>query len=225
MENYHIGFFVDGFTLKKVNEYYRYYHPYRSRIDFRGLKNWAKFEALQVFKPKKNVSWESHYYHPYQDPKKRAWHSPGIMRFEQQILDAGMQVHYCENYRDGFTMPNMSLMEDAVVFSTYHRVNAVVLLTTQGQFSALPERVKAYNVPVLLLGWNFSYPKDSQWVYWKTDVRLRENSAYYIAMERVVADLSARDPLRMGIFQNDKFLVRNYVRRSETDKLTFKLFS
>ena len=48
MENYRIGFFVDGYTLKKVNEYYRYYHPYKSRIDFKGLKNWAKFEALQA---------------------------------------------------------------------------------------------------------------------------------------------------------------------------------
>lgn len=225
MENYRIGFFVDGYTLKKVNEYYRYYHPYKSRIDFKGLKNWAKFEALQVFKPKMNVSWESHYYHPYQDPKKRAWHSPGILLFEQQILDAGMQVHYCEKYVDGYTKPNMSLLEDAVVFSAYHRLNAVVLFSTQGQFSSLPERIKIHNVPLLLLGWNFSYPKEAQWIHWRTDMRLMENATYYVAMDRIVSDLDVRDPLRTGIFQNDKFLVRNFVRKSETDKLTVPIYS
>ena len=44
-------FFVDGYTLKKVNEFYRFHHPYHSRIDFRSLKNWARREAVRLFSP------------------------------------------------------------------------------------------------------------------------------------------------------------------------------
>lgn len=50
LQDFRIGFFIDGFTLKKVNEYYRYYHPFQSCLDFVGLKNWAKAEALKVFR-------------------------------------------------------------------------------------------------------------------------------------------------------------------------------
>ena len=60
MEEYRIGFFIDGFTLKRVNEYYRYYHPYRSRLDFKGLKSWVKAEAAQVFRTRGSVSMEAH---------------------------------------------------------------------------------------------------------------------------------------------------------------------
>ena len=73
MEDYRIGFFIDGFTLKRVNEYYRYYHPYRSRLNFKGLKSWVRAEAAQVFRPRGRVSMEAHYYHPYKDPKARGW--------------------------------------------------------------------------------------------------------------------------------------------------------
>ena len=34
-----VGFFLDGYTLKKVNEYYLRYHRYHSRLDFKELKN------------------------------------------------------------------------------------------------------------------------------------------------------------------------------------------
>ena len=33
-----VGLFIDGYTFKKVNEYYRYHHSRQSCIDFRVLK-------------------------------------------------------------------------------------------------------------------------------------------------------------------------------------------
>lgn len=218
MQNYRIGFFIDGFTLKKVNEYYRFFHPFRSRLDFKGLKNWVKSEALNVFRPSRPVSWETHYYHPYLNPSKRSWHTPGILRFEQQLLDAGMQIHYSEKVLDA-NRPNMALQDDAVIFSCYSKINAIVLLSTQGQFSSLPERVGAYNVPVLLLGWNFSYCRNENWVRWKTDSRLRFKSSYYVAMDRVIETMSVNDPLCRGIFQNEKRLIRSFVRSCGVNKV------
>lgn len=223
MQNFHVGFFIDGFTLKKVNEYYRYYHPYRSRIDFKGLKNWAKSAALKTFCPEAPMSWESHYYHPYRDPMKRSWHSPGILRFEQQISDAGIQVHYSEIQNDYSCRPNMSLMEDAVIFSSYSKVNAIVLLSTQGQYQSLPERVGRYKVPVLLLGWNFIYNKGEDCVRWRTDSKLRTRASYYVAMDKVIDNVSLHDSLCRGIFQNEKHLVKNLICNGNADNVTNNL--
>jgi len=220
MEDYRIGLFIDGFTLKRVNEYYRFYHPYRSRIDFKGLKCWVKAEAVHVFRPQGRILMESHYYHPYKDPKTRGWHTSGILRFEQQISDAGIQVHYSENYLDNQFNPNMALLDDAVVFSCYRKLNAIVLLSTQGQYATLPERVAPYSVPVLLLGWNFSYMRDSEPVNWKTDTALKDRASYYVAMDKVVENLTEQDPLRFRIFQREKYLVKSYLQGRAADKVT-----
>ena len=81
--------------------------------------------------------------------------------------------------------PNMQLVEDAYLYAYYHKIDVLVLLSTQGQYSTLPERLKREGVPMLLLGWNFEYLKGGTPVYWKTDSCLRELSGYYVAMEEV----------------------------------------
>lgn len=89
-------FFVDGYTLKKVNEFYRFHHPYHSRIDFRALKNWARQEALRTFAPEASYAlMDCHYYHPYKDPKQYGgtW---GFSCFERELRFAGFQIHYCD---------------------------------------------------------------------------------------------------------------------------------
>ena len=66
---FHIAFYVDGFTLKKVNTFYRKYHPFHSTLDFLGIKNWARDQALRLFDPpKKYALMDCHYYHPDRDP-------------------------------------------------------------------------------------------------------------------------------------------------------------
>ena len=69
-EPFHIDFYIDGFTLKKVNDFYRNYHPFHTTLDFLGFKNWARDQALRLFNPpKKYALMYCHYYHPDRDPK------------------------------------------------------------------------------------------------------------------------------------------------------------
>jgi hypothetical protein len=50
MQNYQeaspfrVGIFIDGFTFRKVNEYYRIHDSHHSPIDFMGLKHldWSR---------------------------------------------------------------------------------------------------------------------------------------------------------------------------------------
>jgi hypothetical protein len=79
----------------------------------------------------------------------------------------------------------MNLFSDALLFASYRKMDAVVLLSTQGQYAMLPDRLRMMGMPTLLLGWNFSYPKEDRVVRWKTDSGLMETSTYYVAMDRV----------------------------------------
>lgn len=178
-------FFVDGYTLKKVNEFYRFHHPFHSRLDFRALKNWARQEALRTFAPEASYAlMDCHYYHPYKDPRMYGG-SWGLSCFERELRFAGYQIHYCDHVCREGVRPNMGLLEDALTFASYHKMDAVVLLSTQGQYAPLPERLQLMGLPTLLLGWQFTYEKENRFVRWRTDPYLQEVSTYYVAMDRV----------------------------------------
>ena len=195
-----IAFFVDGFTLKKVNEYYRFFHPYHTRLDFRGLKSWARHEALQLFTPGRSYcTMECHYYHPYKRPQmSRATY--GLMGLERELHHVGFNVHYASGMAQDRRSPNIGLIDDALTLASYGRMDVAVLFSTQGQFSVFPERLKAAGIRTLVLGWNFAYPKEDRWISWRTDPCLRESCDYYVAMEQV-ANLPPPVPSgRTGLF-------------------------
>ncbi len=183
-----VGFFLDGYTLKKVNEYYSKHHRYHARLDFRALKDWVRDYTTKLFgKDGCIVEIEAHYYHPYVrfEDTDLSVIDTGMGRFEKQLMLAGIEMHYNLPEEMGKMGPNMQLVEDAYLCAFYHKIDVLVLLSTQGQYSSLPERIRKERIPVLLLGWNFMYEKENSTVYWRTDASLREMCGYYVAMEKV----------------------------------------
>ena len=183
-----VGFFLDGYTLRKVNEYYLKYHRYHARLDFKALKAWVRDYVQRLFGHEGDViELDAHYYHPYvkfADCGETACIT-GMERFEKQLMLAGIEMHYNIPECADKMGPNMLLVEDAYLCAYYHKIDVLVLLSTQGQYSTLPERIKREGVPLLLLGWNFMYEKQNMSVCWKTDACLREQSGYYVAMEKI----------------------------------------
>ena len=103
-----VFFIVDGYTLKKANDYYRLYHPCHTPLDFRAIKNWARKEALRLFTPvSRYAQMQCHYYHPYKDPQMYC-HSHGISCLERELRYTGFQIHYCEQVGPDGVKPNMS---------------------------------------------------------------------------------------------------------------------
>ena len=195
-----IAFFVDGFTLKKVNEYYRQFHPYHTRLNFRGLKSWTRREAVKLFAQERSgVVMECHYYHPYRKSKYRRGN--GIVGFERELRHVGFNIHYAETATLGRHTPNIGLMDDAMMFASYGHFDVAVLLSTQAQYSPFPEMLRCCGVRTLVLGWNFAYPKDDRWICWKTDEGLREKCDYYVAMEQVANAHPPVDPGEVGLFE------------------------
>ena len=176
-------------VLKKANDYYRLYHPCHTPLDFRAIKNWARKEALRLFTPvSRYAQMQCHYYHPYKDPQMYC-HSHGISCLERELRYTGFQIHYCEQVGPDGVKPNMSLMEDVMMFATYSRMDALVLLSSQRQFAPLPEKLSAMGIKTLLMGWNFQYVKNDRNVVWKTDRNLKENATFYVAMDCVAEGL------------------------------------
>ncbi|HHX15800.1 MAG TPA: NYN domain-containing protein [Fibrobacter sp.] len=184
-KNFNVGLFIDGYTFKKVNEYYRYHHSRQSCIDFRGFKNWVTHTVRQFFKVEKGLHLEAHYYHPYENPDQNApIQHIGTYRFENKLIEAGIQMHY--NNVPSKQKPNLDLIDDAIMFSMYKKIDVAVLVSTQGQFAKLPCQLKRLGVPMVLLGWNFEYPGNQYVVKWHTDFVLKEKSFHYIAMDKVM---------------------------------------
>ena len=198
-----VGFFLDGYTLKKVNEYYFKHHRFHARLDFRELKNWVRDYAMKLFgKGRSLVELESHYYHPYVrfTDVAEASCDGKLDRFEKQLELAGFEVHYNLPEEVAGIGPNMMLLEDAYLCAYYHKIDVLVLLTTQGQYSTLPVRLKKEGIPTLLLGWNFMYEKDNTTICWRTDSCLRELSGYYVAMEQVAEKYPPRRYASRNLF-------------------------
>jgi hypothetical protein len=198
-----IGFFLDGYTLKKVNDYYRNFHRFHSAIDFKSLRVWVEMQAIRYFEGEnfRELEMESHYYHPYKDPHLYACEREGAFRLEKQLESAGYTVHFNKRTLKDSIGPNLSLMEDALLFAMYRKMDAIVLLSTQGEYAPLPDRLRLMGIPTLLLGWDFVYPKPKHNVRWKTDSYLRRTCAHYVAMEKVVDRGDSENASRGFFFQ------------------------
>jgi hypothetical protein len=101
-------------------------------------------------------------------------------------MECGYSVHFNNPAETSCVGPNLSLMEDALLMAMYRKLDAVVLLSTQGEYAPLPDRLRLMGVPTLVLGWDFVYPKAKYKVRWKTDSCLRRTCAHYVAMEKIV---------------------------------------
>ena len=124
-----IGFFLDGYTLKKVNDYYRNVHRFHSCLDFRSLRLWVEMQAIRYFEGDRyrKLEMESHYYHPYRDPHVFARDCEGVFRLEQTLMECGYSVHFNNPAETSCVGPNLSLMEDALLMAMYRKLDAVVL--------------------------------------------------------------------------------------------------
>jgi hypothetical protein len=145
-------------------------------------------QAIRYFEGDRyrKLEMESHYYHPYRDPHVYARNCEGVFRLEQTLMECGYSVHFNNPAETSCVGPNLSLMEDALLMAMYRKLDAVVLLSTQGEYAPLPDRLRLMGVPTLVLGWDFVYPKAKYKVRWKTDSCLRRTCAHYVAMEKIV---------------------------------------
>lgn len=198
--SFKVGLFVDGFTLRKVNEYYRGLNPECAGINFLGLKNWVAVHVSRYFWPGKSVEMMAHYYHPYRNPEAdNDFRHAGVKYFSGELSKAGFNVHFASvNYANSLC-PNLELKDDVLLYAEYRELDALVLASTQGQYADIPPRLASMDIPTLLLGWNFTYRNREKEIHWHTDQNLKRHSTFYVPMERIMEKASS-DELARNLF-------------------------
>lgn len=201
-------FCVDGFTFRRINDYYRDEHLRRGRLQPQGLKTWVRHEIARHLGwtvSKDQLSLDCHFYHPYEDPRVRpasAQNVVGSLRFEETLQTAGFVLHYTAEDSVRRLRPNMDLCDDALLAAVYGQVDVLVLLSTQGQYATLPARLRDLGVPTLLIGWEGTCStRAGDKVPWRTDRLLRRNATAYTGLEMTVGSAQRTDdPLVEQLF-------------------------
>jgi len=193
-------FCVDGFTFRRINDFYRDEHPRQGRLQPQGLKAWVRHEiARHLAWPasKDQLSLDCHFYHPYEDPRVRSASAPnvvGSLRFEETLQAAGFTLHYTAEESVRRLRPNMDLGEDVLLAAVYGHVDLLVLLSTQGQYATVPVRLRDLGVSTLLIGWEGTCStRAGDKVPWRTDRLLRRNATAYTGFEMVVGSAKRTD--------------------------------
>lgn len=187
---FRIGFFIDGFTFRKVNDYYLNQHTAKSRICLSGLRNFVLHKVKRHCPKERPIVLEGHYYHASADPYRNGEASEGLKRFEKNLRALGFQTHYPASGVNWHKRGNADLISDMAMFSLFQEIDIAVLVSTQGFYAESARILRQRKIPLILLGWNFNYTNSKTLVRWKTDVSLRERAAEYVAMEKIMDEPS-----------------------------------
>lgn len=186
-------FCVDGFSFRRINDFYRDEHVRRTRLQPLGLKQWVR----ELVNQKMNwgaytnqLSIECHFYHPYEDPRDRlglSMNMQGGLRFEELLREAGYTMHYASAEAVRRLRPNMDLCDDVLLSAVYGKVDAVVLFSTQGQYADLLQRLQTLDIPVLLVGFEgLCKSRSGELIPWRTDRRLKQCCTHYVDIRELV---------------------------------------
>ena len=190
-------FCVDGFTFRRLNDYYRDEHPRRARLHPAGLRRWVRALAGEKLfgEDGRDLRLESHFYHPYEDPTLR----PGSLtnqesglRFGALLQDCGFTMHYARPEDVRRLRPNLDLCDDVLLAVSYGQADAVVLLSTQGQYAEMGSRLRDLRVPFLLVGWDgVCRSRSGERVVWKTDTILKRHATSYVGLGELIGTETA----------------------------------
>jgi hypothetical protein len=186
-------FCIDGFSFKRINDFYRYEHKRHSRLSIAAMETYLRYEIARRFEwdcNHKELDIEKHFYHPSESPRKAFYRSDVkdvILKFENNLIECGYNVHYSQRANILKPKPNKNIFADWVIAKTLRKYDIFILLTTQGQYTDIFRQAKKYKIESLLIGWDSpcknSMGRDSRW---KTDKNLIGYANVYCPLEKTL---------------------------------------
>ncbi|MDR2584261.1 MAG: hypothetical protein LBC75_12340 [Fibromonadaceae bacterium] len=174
-------FCIDGFSFKRISDFYRYEHRVHSRLNIAAIETYLRFEITR------RLDWncstealdiEKHFYHPGESPQ---------IAFEKKLIECGYNVHYSGRANILDPKPNNNIFTDWIIARALRKYDIFILLTTQGQYANIFKQAKRCNIQSLLIGWDSpcknSTGRDSRW---KTDKKLIGYASIYCPMEKML---------------------------------------
>jgi len=174
-------FCIDGFSFRRINDFYRYEHRIRSRLNIAAIETYLRFEITRRLDwncGTEELDIEKHFYHPGESSQRT---------FEQKLIDCGYKVHYSRRANALEPKPNNNIFTDWLIARALRKYDIFILLTTQGQYRNIFRHAKKCKTQSLLIGWD-SPCKNSTGIdsRWKTDKKLIGYAGVYCPLEKTL---------------------------------------
>jgi len=200
-------FCIDGFSFKRINDFYKYEHRRHSRLNLSAFESYLRYEMkrrMGISSDVSNLVFEKHFYHPNQDPRQCPYKSDigdAILKFESNVVNSNYVMHYAQNSSTLNPKPNENLFMDSVVAAKQNRVDIFILLSTQGQYACILKQMKNCGIPSVLVCWNSicknSYGNSS---FWRTDSALRNSANVCCPLEKILNLPNGKHPIVESMF-------------------------
>lgn len=205
-----IAVFYDGTYFFKVSNYYLYQHDRRARLSFKGLHEFiadavAKNEGMD----KRHCQIVDAAYFRGRLSAQQAQDQDKLYSdriFEDVLMRANVtmfQRHLRTRQDGGFEEKGIDvwLALEAYEMASLKRYDVCVLVTGDGDFVPLVNKLNTLGSRVMLIGWDFSYERDSRTYITHAATELIDRVNYPIMMDTEIdARERRKDPLIDGLF-------------------------
>ena len=195
-----IGLFYDGSYFARVSNFYRYHHQRRARISIAGFHDFLRHEVARQtgVAPRFCQIVEAHYYRgrfSAEEVEKRG-KLLGERKFEDALMKARVMTHFIPvaTYEDGRARArgvDILLALDAYGAAVSGKTNFIVLITGDGDFVHLVERLNALDCQVMVTAWDMQSADGMLTL--RTSQALLEAVPYPVMMQSLVDDEARED--------------------------------
>jgi hypothetical protein len=186
-------FCIDGFSFKRISDFYRYEHKRHSRLNIASIETYLRYEIARRLEWNCNfeeLDIEKHFYHTGESPRRVFYRNDVrdvILKFESNLIDCGYNVHYAQRANALKPRPNKDIFTDWIIAKTLRKYDIFILLTTQGQYASIFKQTRQCKIENMLIGWDSlcknSTGEDSKW---KTDKTLIGYAGIYCPLEKML---------------------------------------
>jgi len=190
-------FCIDGFSFKRINDFYRYEHKRRSRLNLAAMETLLRYEIERRFEWKSDIEHleiEKHFYHPSEKPTGAGREAEdAILKFERHLADSGFAVHYAKRPNVLDPKPNENIFSDWIIANELRKYDIFILLSTQGQYANILRQTMLCKIPSILIGWNSPCRNSSgESSRWKTDKNLIGYASAYCPLEKTLEQTNSK---------------------------------
>ena len=206
-----IGVFYDGNFFSHVSDYYKYHHERRARISIQGLHDLLCDEIGKHDQTDSRFCQivEAHYFRGRFPAEASERHGAllGERKFEDALIKAGVTPHFLlmSSHDIGYGNARVSREKGIDVwlaleaFERAEHLEVVVLITGDGDFVKLVQKLNARGTRSVVTVWDFDL--DDERTGTRTAQSLIDAVTYPIMMHAVITDRARRsDPLVERLF-------------------------
>jgi len=194
-------FCIDGFSFKRINDFYKYEHKRRSRLNIAAMETYLRYEIERRFEWKsdlENLEIEKHFYHPNENPLRDFYGGEVkelIRKFEKSLVEFGYAVHYAKCGNVLSPKPNENIFSDWMIASELRKYDIFALLSTQGQYASILRQTRLCEIPSILIGWD-SVCRNSagESSLWKTDKTLIGYANAFCPLDKTLNQSGSKHP-------------------------------